>query len=166
MREINESWRVLQDPVRRRAYDDSRLGGSRRPSPAGRPAATRPSAPLRLAEDADDDLVDVLPPMTAFTAGLYRHVPWVALVVVFGLIFVVSAYAGGTDEAPPAAGPTIEVGDCIDVETGTDTVVVSCAGPHEFEVVASEVSPSDCPPGSEGRRLALDGHFDCLAPGP
>ena len=163
MREINESWRVLQDPGRRRTYDDSRLTGSSRPPAAGRPASRVSTTPVIL---DDDDLVEVLPSMSGFTAGFYRHVPWVVLMVVFGLIFVVSAYAGGHDESPAKPEPATQVGDCIDVETGTDTIVVPCTGPHEFEIVASVGRPADCPPGSEGRRFALDGHFDCLVPGP
>lgn len=161
MREINESWRVLQDPVRRRAYDDSRPIGTSRPQTSGRPKAR-----LQVVDDVGEDLVDVFPPMNGFTAGFYRHGPWVVLVVVFVLIFVVSAYAGGHDEAPVPPEPTAEVGDCIDVETGTDTIVVPCTGAHDFEIVASAARPADCPPGSEGRRFARDGHFDCIVAGP
>ncbi|MEO6988597.1 MAG: J domain-containing protein [Aquihabitans sp.] len=161
MREINESWRVLQDLGRRRAYDDSRLTGTGRPQ-----APRRPSTRLQVAEEVDDDLVDMMPPMSGLTAGFYRHGPWVVLVVVFVLIFVVSAYAGGHDESPAPPEPIAEVGDCIDVETGTDTIVVPCTGAHEFEIVASVARPADCPPGSEGRRFARDGHFDCIVPGP
>lgn len=166
MREINESWRVLQDPTRRRAYDDSRLGGSNRQGPT-RPAPPRRSTTVSAVVDdrADDDLVDVLPPMTALTAGLFRHGPWVVLVIVFGLIFVVSAYAGGHDDEQVEPVPTTKVGDCIDVAAGPEAIVVPCSGPHEFEIVASAVRPADCPMGTEGRRLATDGHFDCLATG-
>lgn len=163
MREINESWRVLQDTTRRRAYDDSRVGAASRRPPERGPASRVTTVDVRV---DDDDLVDVLPPMTGFTAGLYRHVPWVALVIVFGLIFVVSAYAGGHDESPVKPEPTSEVGDCINVKAGTETIVVPCTGAHEFEIVASAGRPGDCPTGSEGRRFALDGHFDCLVAGP
>lgn len=161
MREINEAWRVLQDPARRRAYDDSRISAS---SP--RPAARWSAAAVPVIDDTDDDLVDVLPPMSAFTAGLFRHVPWVVLVVVFVLIFVVSAYAGGHDDAPPDPEPTTQVSDCIDVAPGPKAIVVPCSGPHDFKIVGSVARPADCPPGTEGRRYANDGHFDCLAPGP
>lgn len=162
MREINESWRVLQDPERRRAYDDSRRVGSTRPQTTARPV-TR----MQVADDVDDDdMVDVLPSMSVMTLGLYRLVPWVVLAVAFIFIFVMSAYAGGNNDTPARPEPPTEVGDCIDVQTGTDTIVVPCSGSHEFEIVASVARPADCPPGSEGRRFAADGHFDCLVSGP
>lgn len=158
MREINESWRVLQDPARRRAYDDRWLADRRPPTPAARP---RSAAPVPVPDD--DDLVDVLPPMTALTAGLFRHLPWVVLVVVFGLIFVMTAYAGGGDDpSAPASETQTEAGSCIDLRGGTVTTIVSCDGPHDFQIIASVAKPTECPPGSEARRFAPDGHFDCL----
>lgn len=167
MREINESWEVLRDPDRRRAYDLDRLAGGRRPSSAGgAPPRPRAAPPARV-EDPDDDLVDVLPPMTALTAGLLRHLPWVVALVVFGLIFVVSAYAGSDDgtEAPAPSSAAANVGRCIDVEAGPSTTVVPCDGPHELEIVTRSVQPEDCPAGTEARRLATDGRFDCVRAG-
>ncbi len=162
MREINESWRVLQDPTRRRAYDDSRLAGSPR-----RAAPLRADTVMAVDVDGtDDDLVDVLPPMTALTAGFFRHGPWVVLAVVLGLIFVVSAYAGGHEEQQVEREPTTQVGDCIDVAAGPKAIVVPCAGPYEYKIVASVSRPADCPSGTEGRRYASDGQFDCLSPKP
>lgn len=166
MREINEAWQVLQDPVRRRAYDDEVLG--RRP-PArtvpttGRGAATRPVHPV----SADDDLVDVAPEMGDFHAGLYRHLPWIVLVVVFGLIFVLSAYAGsdGGDQPGPTGPRAAATGDCIDVRSGPTTSIVPCSGPHELEIVDRVDEATACPAGTERRRLGADGLLDCVTPG-
>jgi len=162
MREINESWSVLQDADRRRAYDAQRLATKPRSDPRARPP--RSAAPVPI-DDDDDDLVDVMPPMTAMTAGLFRHLPWVVLVLVLGGIFVMTAYAGSGAEEPPPAAPTAMVGDCLDVTSGPTTSIVSCAGPHEFEIVDRVVEPSSCPEGTEVRRLATDGRLDCIVAG-
>lgn len=159
MREVNESWHVLQDPGRRRRYDDSRVG---RPGSGSRQGAPRRAAPddLHPLPTDDDDLVDVLPDMGPVTAGLFRHLPWVALVVVLGLIFVVTAYAGKHDPVPTV--PQAKVGSCIDVSTGPSTTIVPCSGPHELLVAARVSDPSQCPEGTEARKLANDGLVDCV----
>lgn len=163
MREINASWQVLKDPVRRRAYDESRLG---RPPRSERTAGGRPGpVPVTgLDRTGDDDLVDVLPPMTALGAGLMRHLPWVVIVAVFGVIFVLSAYAGGDREPDRPRTPTA-AGDCIDVAPGPSTTVVPCAGPHDLRIVRRVSDPGSCPTGAESRRLGTDGLFDCVRSG-
>lgn len=153
MREINESWRVLQDRDRRRAYDDRRRAAARRPAATARPGTVVP---------ADDDLVDVLPLLTRRQAGVFRHLPWIAIVVVLGGIFVISAYAGHDDEPAPATAPT--PGACIDVVAGTSTTVIDCTQGHPFRIIAQVANAADCPKGTEARRLSTDGHFDCLRP--
>jgi curved DNA-binding protein CbpA len=165
MREINESWQVLQDPARRRAYDDDRIGAARRrPTSTARPRGAPSSAPVPVDDDAD--LVDVMPPMTAVQAGLFRHLPWVVLVLVFGTIFVLSAYAGGGDDpAPDASTSSATAGDCVDVAAGPSTTIVPCDGPHELEIVQRVVLASDCPEGTEVRRLGRDGRYDCVVAG-
>lgn len=162
MREINESWEVLRDPARRRAYDGERLGGARRASsaPAARPRVERP-----LPED-DDDLVEVLPPMGRVGAGLLRHLPWVVALVVLGAIFFGSAYARTDDgEGPAPTIATAHIGECLDLEAGPSTSIVPCDGPHELEIVTRTARPEDCPAGTEARRLAGDGRFDCVQEG-
>jgi hypothetical protein len=173
MREVNESWNVLRDAGRRRAYDDSRLRG-----PAGRRTADRPGSATRRAAtppsrrpsagppvEEDEDLVDVMPPMSAVSAGLFRHLPWVVLLVVFGLIFVLTAYAG-TDDPTPDPGPQVEAGTCLDLRPGPVTTIVSCEGAHDLEVVDRVRTASACPAGSEARRLGDDAVIDCVLEGP
>ncbi|WP_254127156.1 DnaJ domain-containing protein [Aquihabitans sp. G128] len=163
MREVNEAWHVLQDPVRRRAYDDSRIQG-RRASTAAGPSSTAGKRPTTVVPVDDDDLVDVLPEMTGVQAGLFRHLPWVVLVVLFGLIFVGTAYAThGGDDAPQRR--PVEAGTCIDVATGPTTTIVPCTGPHELQIVARVDSATACPADTERRRLGTDGLFDCVTAG-
>lgn len=160
MREINESWAVLHDPAARRRYDDARLREHQQASrggPVGRPTpmAERPRPPR-------DDLVDVAPPGRLST-GLFRHLPWVLLVAVFALIFVVTAYAAKDDPAPEAPA-TAEQGSCIDVYPGPSTTIVGCEGPHELVVVQRVASGEPCPAGTEVRRFGVDDLVDCVRP--
>ena len=156
MREVNEAWHELRDPVRRRRYDDSRLGTAKRPTPRPSRAPARTDGPV----DGDDDLVDVYGPMGPVKAGLYRHGPWVALVVVLGLIFVVSAYASSSK--PSEAPAPSQIGTCVDVSAGPTTTVVPCTGPHELRIVTRINDGGQCPDGTEKRRLAVDGYLDCV----
>lgn len=170
MREVNEAWRVLQDAGRRRAYDQERRAVGERPRPSAArsaPSDERPVArPVGVAarRDEDDDLVDVLPPMTAVQAGLFRHLPWVLVALVLGGIFVLTAYAAkdvdDTKVTPRQAG----VGDCLELLTGTATTIVPCNGPFEFRILSRVAQVGDCPPGTEARRLGNDSLFDCLSP--
>jgi hypothetical protein len=168
MREINESWRVLRDAGRRRAYDEARLRAVPRRGAAGGSSARASGPPMAKADPRPpppgDDLVDVAPGPLSFAA---RHLPAVAVLVVLGLIFVLTAYAtGGTSEAPAPTVPgvVLDVGSCVDVAPGPIATVVPCEGPAELRVVA-RVSPGiPCPPGSEDRRLSNDGQTDCVVP--
>lgn len=165
MREVNEAWQALQDPARRRRYDDGLVGRDRRATTAGTggrggAGAARSTTPVPTA-DEDDDLVDVLPPMGAVAAGLFRHGPWVALVLVLGLIFVATAYAG--DDDPVVEGPApVRAGACVDVATGPTTTVVPCDGPHDLRIVRRVREGQPCPAGTERRRLGTDGLLDCV----
>ncbi|CAN5567233.1 hypothetical protein BH10ACT1_BH10ACT1_25230 [soil metagenome] len=159
MREINEAWHVLQDPVRRRAYDDSRLAERRSQATRSGPSSGRPGTVVPA--DEDDDLVDVLPEMTAVQAGLFRHLPWVVLVAVFAVIFVASAYATKKSSDVEPARP-IEAGSCVDVASGPTTTIVPCSGPHELQIIVRVDSATACPVNTERRRLGTDGLLDCV----
>lgn len=161
MREVNEAWQVLQDPARRRRYDDSRVGRPSGSSSGAYPPRRTSSSPIPVA-DEDDDLVDVLPPMGSVTAGLFRHGPWIALVLVLGLIFVATAYAGDDDPAPADRRSAAPAGSCVDVASGPTTTVVPCDGPHELRIVRRVREGQPCPAGTETRRLATDGLLDCV----
>ena len=156
MREVNEAWRVLQDPARRRHYDDGRL--------QGKPSATATArAKTALSHnDDDDDLVDVLPEMGPVAAALFRHLPWVALLGVLVLIFVATAYASKDD--PVVVSKKAEPGACLNVSSGPSTTIVACSGPHELRIIRRVDAATDCPERTERRRLGTDGLFDCVRP--
>lgn len=157
MREVNEAWHVLKDPVRRRRYDDGRIATTSR----SRPGTTRPAPPSGVEPRADDDdLVEILGDVGPVQAGLFRHGPWAVLVVVLGLIFVVTAYAASdkTVDAPARA----DAGSCVNVASGPVTTVVPCSGPHELRIVQRVPEGADCPTDTEKRRLGSDGYLDCV----
>lgn len=160
MREINEAWQVLGDPAERRRYDQERLGTSGTRA-TERPRPRKPPDTMPAVVDEDDDLVDVMGEMGPVKAGLFRVGPWGILLLMFGLIFVVTAYATADDEPAPTS-PTSEVGSCVDVETGPVTTVVPCDGPHELRIVSRIVDGGQCPVGTEKRRLADDGYLECV----
>jgi hypothetical protein len=168
MREVNEAWSVLSDPARRRAYDLERSGGTgpgsgpARRGPARGPAAG-PGRVVPAAEASDDDLVDVAPVLHGPAATLARHLPWLVLVVVLGIIFVATAYAGGGSGDAPTATTAVAEGTCIDLAAGPVTTPVDCAGPHDLRIVARVDAPESCPVGTEARRFAADGLVDCVA---
>jgi hypothetical protein len=170
MREINEAWDVLRDPQRRRAYDEQRLAAARqhrRPDP-------RPGPPVRTTaggaaggdgDGADLDLVDAGPVVHGLGGAVVRHLPWVAILAVLAVIFVITAYAGtGAEEPPPTTQP-LAAGVCVDVAAGPVTTVVDCDGPHDLRVVTRITEVQTCPAGTETRRLGTDGLLDCVAPG-
>lgn len=173
MREINESWQVLRDPQRRREYDQSRLGGGRRAGGASAPGSGRRTAPTGVDDhdpgsghdldlDDDDDLVDVAPEVHGLAGALYRHLPWVVLLVVLAVIFVATAYAGRPDPATTPVPSTVPTGTCIDVSPGPVTTIVDCSGPHELVVVEEVPQGAVCPRGTEPRRFDDSGRVACV----
>lgn len=160
MREVNEAWRVLGDADRRRAYDDDQRRASGRPISPSQAGRSRSSVPAVADDDDDDDLVEVAGDMGLVQAGLFRHGPWVALVVIFAVIFVVTAYATSSKEVDEPTGS--QVGSCVDVAVGPSTTVVPCDGPHELRIVTRIPDGGRCPDGTEKRRLAVDGYLECV----
>lgn len=163
MREVNEAWQELRDPVRRRRYDEGRLSAGRSPrsSTSASASSTRPSRRADVPAMAEnDDLVDVMGSMGPVKAGLFRHGPWVALAGVFLVIFVVTAYASSSSPAEKPVGS--QVGTCVNVAAGPTTTVVPCDGPHELRIVERIPDGGSCPAGTEKRRLAVDGYLECV----
>jgi hypothetical protein len=163
MRDVNEAWRVLGDADRRGRYDADHRSGRSFSGRAARHAG--PGVP-RSPEVAPEDLVDVAPEMGPVQAHVIAGLPWVVLLVVFGLIFVVTAYASADrDPDPPVVtGEEGRMGSCLRVAPGPATVSMPCDGAGARRLVARVEPDGECPEGSEPRRLVDDGRIDCLAP--
>jgi curved DNA-binding protein CbpA len=95
MQDLNEAFRVLRDPSARAAYDAWLQAGA---TPDEHDDLDPMDRPYRHAAAAPGDL----------SVAIVRAIPWLAVLVLLALIFVVTAYAGG-DDAPercvnPGAG--------------------------------------------------------------
>lgn len=149
MQELNAAWWVLRDPGRRSAYD-RRLGGVVTPPP-------------RAPAFDDDDLDRPFPSRTVEPGDLgmsiVRGLPWIAVALILGIIFVFTAFAGGGARDPSARAYDL-VGRCISF--GADVVVVPCDSPNDGRVDLVATDPGDCPDTSTARNLA--GRWLCLRP--
>lgn len=139
MLEINEAWRVLSDPVLRRAYD-ARLRGSASSGTTG----------------VTSDLSEQLSRYTAGSAHSGRaRFPWrfvlgffvaaTALIVIMGIF---------TEQGPPApVDNIIRVGSCVALDRQLlEAREVSCDGPHDGEVGQMVPFDASCPAGTEAYR--------------
>jgi hypothetical protein len=163
MREINEAWRVLQDPARRRRYDAERVGGAATArSGAGPGSGPGAGSTGRVRPDDDEDLVLTGPPDLA--ARAMHGLPWLVLIAVLGFIFVMTAYAGNGSDSPETGARAAPIGACLVVTAGPSTSVVPCDRPNTGKVVARVPDMGGCPDGTDPRRLAPDGQTDCLDP--
>jgi len=137
MAAVNEAWRVLGDPGRRRRYDRAE---AERLAPAAAQQPRRAPEPERVDFAQHDGHEDAV-------TRTMKGAPLVAIVVVLLAIFVVSAFAAHgartSHENNPAA--VVREGSCVLVATGEPVVPVSCDQPHDG--VAAAVVPLDlsCP---------------------
>jgi hypothetical protein len=118
----------------------------------------------------DDDLIDVMGEMGPMQAQVVRSLPWVVLLVVFGAIFIFTAYAtAGKSQAPVTTRSPVTVasGSCLRIRNGSTppaTSVVPCNGVNDGKLIARVAEGTACPPGTERRRLSNDGLLDCVQP--
>jgi len=149
MQEVNEAWRVLRDPGSRAAYDRSLR--TARPS----------SAPPRVigVDDLDDRPIPRAPAEPG-DIGVFvvRSLPWLAVLLVLGAIFVFTAFARTDDDA---SGDDL-IDRCIATEDGMP-VEVPCDGPNEGRVSLIVDRQSRCPSGTTARAVA-GGQWYCLRP--
>lgn len=163
MQEVNDAWRVLREPASRAAYDRAlAIHHGRRPTRA----SDRPDVPPRHAAGpghAPDDLDTPFHSAPAEPGDLgvsvVRALPWVAVLLILGAIFVFTAFAGGDDDAD---GPQELVGRCISSGPATAVVAVPCEGPNDGEVVLVANRASHCPVGSSSIPMAE--RFLCVEP--
>lgn len=150
MRQLNEAWRVLGDPGRRRAYDQSLLAG----------AHARP-APRRRPDDLDDRPYLHAPAAPGdFAVWLLRSLPWAVTLAVLVGIFVFTAFAGDSGDAELSASDL--VGECVLLERGGVVTTVPCEEPNNGRVDLVAVRSSLCPDDSSSARLPTQGSWLCL----
>jgi hypothetical protein len=159
MARINEAWRVLGHPGRRRQYDRELRG---EPSYLG--GTTAPPRPSEAdLEFDDDDLVDVAP---GAGHSLLSFLPWLLVFGALAAIFVFTAYAAtgtGTSETDEPRSAS-RLGQCVVITSARPTVAaIDCAVGNDGQVV-DEVEPGlPCPVGT--RELVVPGEslVLCLA---
>jgi hypothetical protein len=153
MQEVNEAWRVLGNPRRRRRYDLERgpemLFTSR--SDGTMPPDYRPDG--EVIEEIDS------------TTRLIRGLPWMILVFVMFAIFVFSAYAAtGGSKANPI--PSNNLARCVTVRSvagaGPSATPSPCGTPGARLVVAEVDTNQPCPLGSERLQPATGATVYCL----
>ena len=152
MQEVNEAWRVLGDPGRRRRYD----------------AELDPVTTARTRWAVDDDRfvtrpdgtmpeeVEVLEP----TERVIRGLPWIILVVVLLAIFIFTAYA--VTGNPATTQPGSSVGGCVTVADGPTVQSAACGTPGARAVVAQVGLTQPCPVNSERLQPATGTIAYCL----
>ena len=141
MAAVNEAYRVLGDPVRRREFDRSigRFG-----SAAG-PAAQRPAD----VDDADEVYrPPPVPPSRMMPAGPAR-VPWKMMGIAAVVGSAVILFAAAFNDPPSTEVPDgiMRVGSCVSIQDNFDVREVACTG--DGDIVVDLVIPTDatCPAG-------------------
>ena len=126
MQELNEAWRVLRDPARRRAYDRS----------------LRPEPPPPAEVEADDR------PSLHHGAPLVRNLPLALVLAALAAIFVFTALARSPEE-PVEREVDITAGECVVVQPGIGASETSCTAIAARQVVSLPRAGAGCPTGTE-----------------
>lgn len=145
MAAVNEAWRVLGDPTRRRQYDRQQAERTAPSRPmASQPTGSRARPFEREPVEAGDHTNDVV-------AHAMRGAPLVAMLFVLLLIFVVTAFAsrGSAKSSSTSSGRGLQVGSCVVVETGEPVVDVPCSEPHDGVAAAIVPLELSCPSHTE-----------------
>jgi hypothetical protein len=146
MQEVNEAWRVLGNPGRRLAYDVERRE-------VGRRARVAPPTGVgdRYAFATGDLFAEDVPPVDLATRVL-RALPWIAVFLALGVIFVFTAYATSDSGTSPSGegtqcirkvdGAAIDV--ACDVE-GAQRVIIAVAQVGQCPFESEPFQPADSP---------------------
>lgn len=163
MQEVNDAWRVLRDPASRAAYDRAlAIQHGRRPTRASdhRDVPPRHAAePRQEPDDLDTPFRSAPAEPGDLGVSVVRALPWVAVLLILGAIFVFTAFAGGDDDADD---PQELVGRCISSGPATAIVAVPCEGPNDGEVVLVAERASHCP--GESSSIPMAERFLCIEP--
>jgi hypothetical protein len=136
MPEINEAYRVLNEPARRAVYDAS-LRGDR--------PARGPAAPPRASSTFDD-----VPTSATFPSHLgparfpWRSVSFFAALAIVGVVVLAQFTEPGEPRGPDGI---IKVGSCVTIEPNGDAREVSCTSDPTVDLVVEAFVPFDdaCP---------------------
>ncbi|MEX2659161.1 MAG: J domain-containing protein [Acidimicrobiales bacterium] len=161
MQEVNEAWRVLRAPASRAAYD-ARLAGRSVPGRANG------AGPARWGADPDIDLdprpyYEVPEGMVDPGASIVRILPWMVALVVLGVIFVFTAFAGGGGDDNRRSSSDL-VGRCVQSRQGIGIVEVPCVGENEGRVDLVVSRQSQCPADTTVRAVPGESTWVCLRP--
>jgi hypothetical protein len=167
IRELNQAYEVLNDPIRRRAYD-----------------ATLPLATGSTASSAPKIVTttQVKAPDTAANKKTAWAIPLVLATVVLLFLIVINAANrrtnSSTDTVPKLAGTTtiatISLGDsdtasaigkCLFRSSDGDDALGTCDQPSNGLVVAVASQPSECPSTTTAHRLVGASNVLCLVDG-
>lgn len=198
MSEINQAYGVLSDVAAREHYDlELSLARLKAARAAAGPAPTRPrptgsggagssaaAAPRRTSGAASGagaggaaarpmyhggGYVEVAPSYGVWTA-IFRAIPWLAVIVVLGAIFVFTAFAAanngdrsGTADQP-VVPPRPKVGDCIRYLSPNEIGLVDCAKPNDGRVIELVSIGRPCPPNTREAYLPDDSVYACVRP--
>ena len=138
MAEINEAWRVLGDPRRRRIYDLSPSG------PASASVLDDALAP-QFVEPRHNPLARYQDP---------PRFPWrfMGVLLLIGIAFVVLGVLTAGDPVPPKVDNVLHPGDCVVIETNGDAAERLCTEAHDGIVEVLLTAEGLCPAGSEPHR--------------
>jgi hypothetical protein len=140
MAALNEAWRVLGDPTRRRQYDQAQAGPVRVARPASPPTAST-NRPAAASDHGADPVTHVV-----------RGAPLLAMLFVLLAIFVITAFAARSARDEPetrGSDGIVEIGSCLALATGQPVVEVPCAEPHDGRAAAIIPLDLSCPVDTE-----------------
>ncbi len=149
MPDINEAYRVLNDPARRAVYDASlRSGGDvAAPPTTVRPESARPTARQRSGPPYPG-------PVSIARDFRPRRIPWrmvigVVAATVVGLV-VLSVLSEPADD--PVPDGILNPGDCVTIQSDGDAQEVACTGREDLVVRSLIDFESTCPGGTSPLR--------------
>jgi len=172
MRKVNEAWRVLGDPTRRRQYDRELAAAAAGASSVGEainsndgvtridPRLLDPKFLAARRQQQQEEL-------EAHRSGAVRVL---ATVGFFGLligIFVFTAYANGSRATAPTTtvfGPDIgvEAGACVRQLSDGQLLTVPCEGTKDGVVIGARELEGSCPARTVREALLPNGIVVCL----